>query len=79
MTWEYETITSADYDFNFLKRTLAELGKAGWELVTVLAESRETDRHGEFLYYTAFLKRPFAMTIEEWSVRPAHTPQEEDQ
>ncbi len=56
--WEYMEVTRKTE--HYLTGELNDLGKEGWELVTVLFHKDAKSSLGSALVWTAFLKRPHA-------------------
>jgi hypothetical protein len=56
--WEYMEVTRKTE--NYLTNELNELGKVGWELVSVMFHKDVKSSLGSALVWTAFLKRPRA-------------------
>ena len=59
--WEYRMFMRKTQDF--FTNELNELGKSGWELVSVIYH-KEVKSTGTFMAWSGFMKRPFAHESE---------------
>lgn len=60
MKWDY-TICRSDEDLDAIQASLDELGRDGWELVSVTQQSLIDENEQAFDRYTLFFKRPSAV------------------